>query len=125
MRFETQLKGLIEDYLSAYAAHDAHGCAAVYAPDGVIMTPFEPIVTGRPAIQSVHRDWFDDSEREKRIDIVEYHSDGFYAHCLLHWSVIVDGPDGLPTQEGGCSLNILECRQGEWLITRTALIPDQ
>lgn len=125
MRFEDKLRSLVDRYLAAYRAHDARGCAEVFAPDAVILTPFEPIVTGRSAIQSAHAEWFDDAEREKRIDIIEWHSDGLYAYCLLHWSVIVDGPDGLPLPEGGTSLNILECRQGEWLITRSALIPDQ
>ena len=125
MRFEDQLKSLVARYLAAYNAHDARGCAAVFAPDGVILTPFEPIVTGRAAIQTAHVEWFDEAERDKRFDIIEWHSDGLYAYCLLHWSVIVDGPDGMPAQEGGTSLNILEARQGEWLITRSALIPDQ
>ena len=116
-----EITAAISGYFEAYARHDAAGCAACYAPDAWITSPWGPPVTGQEAIEAVHEAWFEEGERDKTYDILDLRVGDTLAVCLLRYDATV------PTENGevavaGVSLNgFSKSESGRWLWTHTSL----
>ena len=123
---QSQLQTMLDKYLAAYSDHDAVRCAATFAPDGALFSPFGQPVKGRDAIADEHREWFKANEQNKQFGILEFQQSGELGHCLLSWSAQVpnDSSAGEFINESGISLCILDFSSGEALISRLALVPD-
>lgn len=97
---------LIDRYLAAYEAHDAAGCAALYAAE----------------IEAEHRRWFEDGETDKTMAVTRAGIDGDLGYCLVHFEANVPGPKGGTDRFCGTSLNAMERRSdGVWTIKLTSL----
>lgn len=113
------LRNALEDvwaaYVDAYRSADASGCAALFLPDAVLMSPYAPLAKGREAIRDVHQDWVAEGGANKEIGIVEFGGAGDLAWCLVRFS-----EEG--TAEDGMSLNVLERQEnGDWRIRMCSL----
>jgi ketosteroid isomerase-like protein len=117
---------VVGEYLRAYIAQDADGCARTFTPDGALFSPFGPPAIGRAAIAATHSDWFALEESDKRLEIQEFYESGESGHCLLRWSARI--PDGGEASgfcvARGMSLAVLKLTGGEILFSRMALVPD-
>lgn len=112
-------------YAEAYNAGDAQGCAAVFAEDGEIHSPFGPAIRGRSAIAEAHAEWFEEGEENKSLNVLRTEASGDLATCLARYGADVSHPDGTSGTVGGVSLNTLSRQaDGTYLITVCALVPD-
>lgn len=117
-----QFKDVIDKYFTAYAAHDAAGCANVYTPEGQIFSPFGPPITGKPAIAAAHALWFQEGETNKEVNILEAQFDGDVGFCALSFSADVPAASGGADRVYGSSLNtMLRQADGAWKIRHTSL----
>lgn len=116
------IRAEIDRYFAAYEAHDARGCASVYTPDAVALSPWGPPARGREAIAAPHSEWFEAGERNKTNAIDDLLVDGDLAVCLLRYSADVPAADGGTEKVFGISLNSLKRQpDGSWKIRHTSL----
>jgi ketosteroid isomerase-like protein len=110
MSIRDDLQNLFNAYAAAYQAGDASACAAMFAPNGELYSPYAPPARGRPAIEALHRIWTQDKGAAKQVTIVHAGSSGDLAWCLAAYS------EGQVTGDG-TSLNILDRQtNGTWLV---------
>ena len=110
MAIREELQGLYNAYAAAYSVGDAGACAAVFAPDGELFSPYAPPARGREAIEALHKDWTRDGVGDKQLVVVAAGGSGDLAWCLASYS------EGLATGNG-TSLNVFEGQpNGNWLI---------
>lgn len=115
MALRDELQAVFDGYVAAYRTGDAMGCAAVFLPDAVMMSPYGPTASGREAIAAQHAEWVGAGSEGKRLDIVAHGGAGDLAWALATFS------EGEATGEG-VSLNVF-ARQadGRWLIRLCSL----
>ena len=112
--FREECQRLLDRYVSSYCEGDAEGCAAIYARNAEMYSPFGPPAVGRQAIEDTHAEWVAEGAENKRIEVVIAESSGDLGWCLAKFS---EGTTG-----EGISLNILARQSdGRWLITRSSL----
>ena len=115
-------QALIDRYLAAYEAHDAAGCAAFYAPDAEMHSPYGPAATGRAEIAATHRDWFEEGETNKVMQVTSAGIVGDLGYCLVRFEANMPAADGGTEQSRGISLNLMERRDdGVWTIALASL----
>ena len=108
------LLGCLDDYVACYRVGDAVGCAAVYAPEAELYSPYGPAAIGRAAIKAAHQDWVAEGAEDKQIKVINADCSGDLGWCLAHYS---EGATGM-----GTSMNILARQSnGDWLITHCSL----
>jgi len=116
------IRDVIARYLAAYEAHDAEGCAAVYAGNGLVLSPWGPPVRGPKAIAKAHLAWFKEGETGKRMTIDDLMVDGDTGFCLLRYSADVPEKSGAVSKVFGASLNTLQRQpDNSWKIRHTSL----
>ena len=112
--FQENCQHLLDDYVACYRVGDAVGCAAVYAPEAELYSPYGPAATGRAAIKAAHQDWVAEGAEDKQIKVINADCSGDLGWCLAHYS---EGATGM-----GTSMNILARQSnGDWLITHCSL----
>ena len=110
MSIRDDLQNLLNTYASAYRARDAASCAAMFAPNGELHSPYANPARGRAAIEALHRIWTQEEGGGKELTVIDAGSSGDLAWCLATYS------EGKVTSDG-TSLNILEREaSGNWLI---------
>lgn len=117
-----EFQALVDSYLARYAAHDAAGCAALYAENAEVYSPFGPPAVGRAAIEASHRDWFEDGERNKVMTVTRAAARDDMGYCLVRFEADIPGENGATERFRGASLNVLERgADGAWNIKLTSL----
>ena len=112
------MQQLMDEMAIAYRAGDAHACAQMFAPDGVLYSPYAFPARGRNEIESLHRGWTGEGT-EKRLKVKEASSSGNLGWCLVAYS------EGDATGNG-TSLNVVELQpSGKWLIRICSLSSDE
>lgn len=120
---ETLIRNQMDAYLSAYAETDAEGCAAIYASEALVITPWGPPTKGRDAIIDAHLDWFTENETNKTLTIADLRLEGNLATCLMAFSADVPTEKGGSEPSHGASLSILvRNHAGAWQIVRQMLL---
>ena len=110
------LQNLFDIYSAAYRAGDATACAAVFAVNGELYSPYAPPARGRAAIEALHRVWTQEAGGGKQLILIDAGGSGDLAWGLAAFS------EGQVTGKG-TSLNILERHAGgTWLIRVCSLI---
>lgn len=119
MTFLEEMQELMNAMALAYRAGDAHACAQMFVPDGVMYSPYAFPARGRAEIESLHRDWTGDGGgAAKVLKVKKAVRSGDMAWCLVAYS------EGDATGDG-TSLSILERQPGgEWLIRICSLSSD-
>ena len=82
-------------YDANYANKNPAAMAALYAPDGLLVSPSGPIVRGREALRIYYTKRFASGARGHAIKVVEVHVQGNGGYGLIQFSVTV------PTASGG------------------------
>jgi uncharacterized protein (TIGR02246 family) len=82
-------------YDANYANKNPAAMAALYAPDGLLVSPSGPIVRGREALRVYYANRFASGARGHAIKVVEVHVQGDGGYGLIQFSVTV------PTASGG------------------------
>jgi ketosteroid isomerase-like protein len=109
MTILNELQGVLGSYVSAYRKGDAHGCAAVFTSDALLISPFGPAARGRDEIKAMHEGWTGEGGEDKHMEIVEFGGTNGLAWCLARFSEESAGE--------GTSLNVFERQpNGAWLI---------
>ena len=115
-------QAVIDRYLAACEAHNAAGCAAFYATDGEVHSPFGPPAKGPAEIAAEHRRWFEEGEIDKTMVVIRAGSGGEPGYCLVRFVADVSGPEGGMERFRGTSLIVMERRtDGVWTIKLTSL----
>jgi ketosteroid isomerase-like protein len=82
-------------YDANYAKMNPAAMAALYAPDGLLVSPTGPIVRGLEALRTYYTNPFASGARGHPIKVVEVHVQGNGGYGLIQFSVTV------PTASGG------------------------
>ncbi|CCV15045.1 nuclear transport factor 2 family protein [Mesorhizobium sp. STM 4661] len=116
MSIRDDLQGLWNIYVAAYRTGDAAGCAALFAEDAELHSPYAPPARGRAAIEALHRVWTQDGGgADKQLTIVKASGSGDLAWSLAVYS------EGEAAGEG-TSLTVFERQAGgNWLIRMCSL----
>jgi uncharacterized protein (TIGR02246 family) len=116
------IEAVINDYLTAYEAHDAQGCANVYSEDAIVLSPWGPPLFGPAAVAAAHEEWFREGERNKVMTIERLDLDNDTATCLVSYAADLPGDGDDPLRAFGASLNTLRRQAGGgWKIVSTSL----
>jgi uncharacterized protein (TIGR02246 family) len=88
-------------YDSNYAARDPAAMAALYATDGLLVSPSGPVVRGRDALKAYYVKRFASGARGHAIKVEEVHVMGDGGYGLISFSVTVPGTGGALHEEHG------------------------
>jgi uncharacterized protein (TIGR02246 family) len=118
LTFDEEMQALMDEMANAYRAGDAHSCAQMFTPDGVLYSPYAFPARGRAEIESLHRGWTADGTG-KQLKVKETSSSGNLGWCLVAYS---EGDSA----GNGTSLNVVERQpSGKWLIRICSLNSDK
>jgi uncharacterized protein (TIGR02246 family) len=92
---------LARQYDANYAAKDPKAMAALYAPDGVLVSPSGPVVRGREALVDYYTKRFASGARGHAIKVMEVHVQGDGGYGLSQFSVTVPEAGGSFHEEHG------------------------
>jgi uncharacterized protein (TIGR02246 family) len=92
---------LSQRYDTNYAAKDATAMAALYATDGILVSPSGPIVRGRDALKEFYVKRFASGARHHAIKVMEVHVQGNGGYGLASFSVSVSDAHGDLREEHG------------------------
>jgi uncharacterized protein (TIGR02246 family) len=81
-------------YDANYNGKNPTGMAALYAPDGVLLSPSGSIVRGRVALTAYYADRFASGARGHAIKVVEVHVQGDGGYGIAQFSVSAPGANG-------------------------------
>jgi uncharacterized protein (TIGR02246 family) len=81
-------------YDANYNGKNPAGMAALYAPDGVLLSPSGSIVRGREALTTYYGDRFASGARSHAIKVVEVHVQGDGGYGVAQFSVSAPGANG-------------------------------
>ena len=114
MPIRDDLQNLLNTYVAAYQSGDAAACAAAFALNGELYSPYAPPARGRAAIEALHKNWTQDGGNGKQLSVIDAGDSGDMAWCLASFS------EGHVTGDG-TSLMIFERSAGDWLIRMCSL----
>lgn len=101
-------------YDSNYAAKNAEGMAALYAGDGVLVSPAGPAVRGRDALVDYYKKRFASGATGHHIDVREVHVQGDGGYSVASFSVNVPEAGGQTKQETGSIVAVYRLDAGGW-----------
>jgi uncharacterized protein (TIGR02246 family) len=108
---------LVARLLDALKRHDAAACAALFTQDAVILSPYGPPAKGQVAIATIHQSWFDEGEKEKKLELLDAGCADDVGYCVLAYSGAYARPDGSYEHHCGRSVNVLHKEaDGDWRI---------
>lgn len=107
MAIQDELQAFFDKQAELYRAGDWQACAAMYAQEGCVFSPYSPPAQGMAEVLDLYRRWTTNSDGAKRLIVTDAGTAGNLAWCILR------NPDaGKAT-----SLNVLERQaDGSWQI---------
>jgi uncharacterized protein (TIGR02246 family) len=103
-----------QQYDANYARKSPADMAALYASDGLLVSPSGPIVRGREALAAYYTKRFASGARDHAIKIVEVHVQGNGGYGLAQFSVTVPHPGGELAQVHGSIVAIYQHDPDGW-----------
>jgi uncharacterized protein (TIGR02246 family) len=101
-------------YDANYADKNPAAMAALYAPDGLLVSPSGPIVRGREALRAYYTNRFASGARGHTIKVVEVHVQGNGGYGLIQFSVTVPTASGGSHEVRGSIVTIYQCDPDGW-----------
>jgi len=101
-------------YDSNYAAKNPDGMAALYATDGILVSPSGPVVRGRSALHDYYVKRFASGATAHAITIKEVHVKGDGGYAVADFSVNVPGKEGKLHMESGSLVAIYQHDSDGW-----------
>ena len=86
--------GLAQQYDANYGAKNPAGMAALYASDGILISPAGPIIRGREALTAYYTKRFASGAKGHAIKVVEVHIQGNGGYGLSEFSVSTPQANG-------------------------------
>ena len=115
MDIKKELQLLFDRYVAAYRTGDGEGCAAFFAADAELHSPYGPVARGRQSIAKTHLQWTSEGAEKKQLEVINAGVSGDLAWCFAEFT------EGEVTG-AGVSLNVLERQpDGSWLIRMCSL----
>jgi uncharacterized protein (TIGR02246 family) len=105
---------LARQYDANYAAKDPAGMAALYAADGVLVSPAGPIVRGREALTAYYTKRFASGAKGHAIKVLEVHAQGNGGYGLAEFSVTSPQPDGQLREVHGRIVSVYQHDPDGW-----------
>jgi uncharacterized protein (TIGR02246 family) len=105
---------LARQYDANYAAKDPAGMAALYATDGVLVSPAGPIIRGREALTAYYTKRFASGAKGHAIKVLEVHVQGNGGYGLAEFSVTVPQPNGQLREEHGRIVSVYRDDPDGW-----------
>ena len=105
---------LARQYDAYYAAKDPAGMAALYATDGVLVSPAGPIIRGREALAAYYTKRFASGAKGHAIKVLEVHVQGNGGYGLAEFSVTAPKPSGEVRQEQGRIVSVYQHDPDGW-----------
>ena len=105
---------LARQYDARYAAKDPAGMAALYATDGVLVSPAGPIVRGREAMTAYYTKRFASGAKGHTIKVLEVQVQGNGGYGLAEFSVTVPKPNGELREEHGRIVSVYQHDPDGW-----------
>jgi uncharacterized protein (TIGR02246 family) len=105
---------LARQYDANYAAKDPAGMAALYATDGVLVSPAGPIIRGREALTAYYTKRFASGAKGHAIKVLEVHVQGNGGYGLAEFSVTVPRPNGQLREEHGRIVSVYRDDPDGW-----------
>ncbi|EIC85243.1 DUF4440 domain-containing protein [Serratia sp. M24T3] len=102
------------EYDSHYAAKDPDAMAALYATDGVLISPKGPVVSGRPALHDYYVKRFASGAKGHSIKIEQVYLKGDGGYSIADFSVTVPGKNGKLHRESGKIVAIYQHNAQGW-----------
>jgi uncharacterized protein (TIGR02246 family) len=103
-----------QQYDANYARKNPAGMAALYASDGILVSPSGPIVRGREALTAYYTKRFASGARDHAIKVVEVRVQGNGGYGLAQFSVTVPHPTGELAQVHGSIVAIYQHDPDGW-----------
>jgi len=94
------LDKLASEFAATFNAKDAVKLASFYADDAVVMSPGEPMITGRASIEARYRGEFKQGLTNLQLRPIESALSGTHAFEVGTSSVALDSPSGLLSTSG-------------------------
>lgn len=101
-------------YDASYAAKDPSAMAALYATDGVLVSPSGPVVRGRTALHDYYVKRFASGAQGHAITVNEAHVKGNGGYSIATFSVNVPGKNGELHKESGSLVAIYQHDADGW-----------
>jgi uncharacterized protein (TIGR02246 family) len=105
---------LARQYDANYAAKNPAAMAALYAPDGVLVSPAGPLVRGRDALVEYYTKRFASGAHGHAIKVLEVHVQGDGGYGLAQFQVTVPEADGGFREEHGSILAVYRHDPDGW-----------
>lgn len=105
---------LARQYDADYAAKDPAGMAALYAADGVLVSPAGPIIRGREALTAYYTKCFASGAKGHAIKVLEVHVQGNGGYGLAEFSVTVPKANGELREEHGKIVSVYQHDPDGW-----------
>jgi uncharacterized protein (TIGR02246 family) len=93
------VNGLRGKFTAAYNSNDAGALAALYADDAIVMPPNQPVIEGRPAIQSMYEAMFKANAAKIAINPLETQVAGDWAYDRGTATITITPKGGRPIEE--------------------------
>ena len=105
---------LARQYDADYADKDPAGMAALYAADGVLVSPAGPIIRGREALTAYYTKRFASGAKGHAIKVLEVHVQGNGGYGLAEFSVTVPKANGELREEHGKIVSVYQHDPASW-----------
>jgi uncharacterized protein (TIGR02246 family) len=105
---------LARQYDSNYADKNPAAMAALYATDGVLVSPSGPLVRGREALTNYYTKRFATGAHGHAIKVLEVHVQGEGGYGLSQFSVTVPRPNGEMEQVHGTIVAVYQHDPDGW-----------
>jgi uncharacterized protein (TIGR02246 family) len=105
---------LAQQYDARYDAKDPAGMAALYASDGVLVSPAGPIIRGREALMAYYAKRFASGAKGHAIKLLEVHVQGNGGYGLAEFSVTAPRPNGELREEHGRIVSVYQHDPDGW-----------
>lgn len=103
------------EFIAAVRQGDAIALADLYTPDGQLLPPASPIVSGRQAIQEHWRESLEGGMADLELRSLEVHGKGALAYEVGKYSVMAEGGE---IMDRGKFLVIWKRANGDWKLHR-------
>jgi uncharacterized protein (TIGR02246 family) len=101
-------------YDSNYALKDPAAMAALYEPDGLLVSPAGPVVRGREALTAYYTKRFASGAHDHKITVVEVHIQGDGGYGLLQFQVTAPEKGGGFHEEHGSIVAVYQHDADGW-----------
>jgi uncharacterized protein (TIGR02246 family) len=105
---------LAQQYDARYDAKDPAGMAALYASDGVLVSPAGPIIRGRESLMAYYAKRFASGAKGHAIKLLEVHVQGNGGYGLAEFSVTAPRPNGELREEHGRIVSVYQHDPDGW-----------